>query len=156
MFLDANATANELAEFGQGRYFELLSEYFVIFLIIFIGILVLILIPLIIKFAAKKPSKVELQLAEMENEREKFRLLSKQMLEDELDTATMVLKPKEKEELRNLDLDNSILARKLLYTMNEVEKRTKRLEIGTSGAQLADTLEEIKDREQATFGRQNE
>ena len=146
-------TASGLEAIGKGGLLELINQYFLEFMIIFIGILLLILIPIIVKYLAKKPSKLDIKLAELEREREKLQLLSKRMLIDNLKESAIIPTDREREVLDNIKIDSSILTRKISFQMNEIDARTKRLELGTDTAKLFETLTEVKNHEQKLYGK---
>ncbi len=146
-------TAIGLDAIGEGGVLALIDQYFVLFLIIFIGILLLILLPIILRHRSRKPSKVDLKLAELEREREKLELMSKRMLIEKLRESAITPTDDERAQLERIQLDNTVLSRKIAHTMNEVDQRTKRLELGTDTAKLFETLSQVKEHEQGMFGK---
>jgi hypothetical protein len=79
--------------------------------------------------------------------------MKRAMIED-LRNASVMLSDRERAQLDAIQADTAILSRKVLYSMNEVEDRTKRLELGSNLGRLNLTLGKIKNYENKLFGYQ--
>jgi len=99
-----------------------------------------------------KTSKAHIKLAEAEVDKRKLELIMKRAMIEDLKNASIMLSDSERAQLDAINTDTSILSRKVLYTMNEVEDRTKRLELGSNLGKMNMTLGKIKKYEQRLFG----
>lgn len=99
-----------------------------------------------------KTSKSHIKLAEAEVDKRKLELIMKRAMIEDLKNASVMLSDHERAQLDAINTDTSILSRKVLYTMNEVEDRTKRLELGSNLGKMNFTLGKIKKYEQRLFG----
>lgn len=123
------------------------------FLLIFFTIIVFVLILAILWIInAKIKEKTALALAQYELDKRKLEIAAKKAAVEELRNSAIVLNDKEREILEAIRTDNAILARKLLFKMNEIEERTKRLELGADTYKLLQTLHDIKEYEKRLFG----
>lgn len=123
------------------------------FLLIFFTIIIFILIIAILWIInAKIKEKTALALAQYEIDKRKLEIAAKKAAIEELRNSAIVLNDKEREILEAIRTDNAILARKLLFKMNEIEERTKRLELGADTYKLMQTLQDIKEYERRLFG----
>lgn len=95
--------------------------------------------------------RTRVRLEEIENEKMKMNLLFKKKLKEELEDAGLFLSKKEMNHVQSLRLDNSILSRKILYKMKEMEEKTKRLELGVNRAKLEKKIGEIGEHEKKLF-----
>ncbi len=120
----------------------------VLILIIFFILVVFLVIHLILR---RKNRKTRLKMAELENESIKMNMMFKKILREELDDARLFLKDHELKHIDSLHLDNSILSRKILYKMKEMEEKTKRLDLGVNKARLENKIEEIGEHERKVF-----
>ncbi|WP_455392782.1 hypothetical protein [[Eubacterium] cellulosolvens] len=116
-------------------------------------ILIIIIIGIIAWATVKvKTSKTQIKLAEAEVDKKKLELIMKRAMIEDLKNASVMLSDRERAQLAAIQADTAILSRKVLYTMNEVEDRTKRLELGSNLGKLNMTLGKIKKYEQNLFG----
>jgi hypothetical protein len=99
-----------------------------------------------------KTSKTRIKLAEAEVDRTKLELIMKRAMIEDLRNASVMLTDHERTQLDALKADTAILSRKVLFTMNEVEDRTQRLELGSNLGKLNMTLGNIKNYEHKLFG----
>jgi hypothetical protein len=118
-----------------------------ILLIIIIGIIAWVIVKV-------KTSKTQIKLAEADIDRKKLELVMKRAMIEDLRNASVMLSDRERAQLDAIQADTSILSRKVLYSMNEVEDRTKRLELGSNLGRLNLTLGKIKNYENKLFGNQ--
>lgn len=100
-----------------------------------------------------KAGKWALKQAEMDLERKKLELMAKRMLIDELKENARVPSDTEREKIDGVKLDSSILTKKILHTMEEMDGRAKRLELGADTAKLLRTMGEIREQERKLFGK---
>lgn len=116
-------------------------------------LLVFILISYVIIQAIirKNTIKTRIRLEEIENEKIKMNMLFKKKLREELQDAGLFLTKEEMEHVDSIKLDNSILSRKILYKMSEMDQKTKRLELGVNKAKLEGKLDEIGEHEKKLF-----
>lgn len=123
-------------------------------IVIFSGILLIFLllsygmIHLIIR---RKNRKAQLKLKELENQKIKMDMMFKKQLKEDLNEAQLFLTDEEVEHIESLKIDNSILSRKILYKMSEMEEKTKRLDLGVNRARLDNKLKEIGEHEKKVF-----
>jgi len=75
------------------------------------------------------------------------------MLIDDLKTSARVPTDVERGKIDAISLDSSILTKKILHTMEEMDGRAQRLELGTDTAKLLKTLSEIRAQERKLFGK---
>ena len=94
-----------------------------------------------------------IKMAELDLERKKLELMAKRMMIDDLKTSARVPTDGERLKIDAISLDSSILTKKILHTMEEMDGRAKRLELGTDTAKLLKTLSEIRAQERKLFGK---
>lgn len=114
-------------------------------------ILFLIIISSISKLRSRKGT---IKMAELDLERKKLELMAKRMLIDDLKTSARAPTDNEREKIDAINLDSSILTKKILHTMGEMDGRTKRLELGADTAKLLRTMGEIREQERKLFGKE--
>lgn len=114
-----------------------------------------ILLLLIVLWARSKirSGKGAVKIAELDLERKKLELMAKRMLIDELKENARIPTDNERTKIDAINLDSSILTKKILHTMEEMDGRAKRLELGTDTAKLLKTLSEIRAQERKLFGK---
>ncbi len=118
------------------------------------GIALLALVFIIISSVSKIRSRGStIKMAELDLERKKLELMAKRMLIDDLKTSARFPTDVEREKLDSVILDSVILTKKILHTMEEMDGRAKRLELGTDTAKLLKTLSEIRAQERKLFGK---
>ncbi len=120
-------------------------------------ILIMIVIVVIIYFISTLvrsyiESKNSVKMAELAMQNEKLDMVKKQTVLRELSDAAIVLTDSEKDRLRAINDDISVLSRKNISLMNEVESRTSRLERGTDMAMMKSQIEKISEQENKLFG----
>jgi len=121
--------------------------------LLIILILIIIIIGIIGWVIVKvKTAKTHIKLAEAEVDKRKLELIMKRVMIEDLKNASVMLSDRERAQLDAINTDTAILSRKVLYTMNEVEDRTKRLELGSNLGKMNMTLGKIKKYEQRLFG----
>lgn len=99
----------------------------------------------------RRTERTRLRLEELDNEKIKMGMLFKKQLREELKNAGLFLSKDEMDHLHSLKLDNSILSRKILYKMSEMDEKTKRIELGVNKAKLQNKLDEIAEHEKYLF-----
>ena len=116
----------------------------------------LVLFVLIILWARSKikSRRTVVRMVELDIERKKLELMAKRMLIDELKENARIPTDNEREAIDAIDLDSSILTKKVLHTMEEMDGRAKRLELGADTAKLLRTLGEIREQEKELFGKE--
>jgi hypothetical protein len=119
---------------------------FFILIIILVGIIGWVIVRV-------KTSNARIRLAEVEIDKKKLDLMMKRVLIEDLKNASVILNDKERTKLDSIQLDNAILSRKSIFLMNEVENRTKRLELGSNLGKLNMSLGKIKQYESKLFGK---
>jgi len=122
--------------------------YFLVLLILIIVIIGIIAWAIV----RVKTSATQIKLAEAEVDRKKLELIMKRAMIEDLRNASVMLSDRERSQLDALKADTAILSRKVLFTMNEVEDRTRRLELGSNLGKLNMTLGGIKNYEHKLFG----
>lgn len=123
--------------------------------ILLLSILIIILIILIIiikKSMGVKSRKWEMQKLELEIEKRKLDMMEKRLYIDSLQEAATVLTDKERKKLDSIKVDTSVLSRRTLSLMSEVEERMKRLERAADIGRLSKTLGKIGKYEDEIFG----
>ena len=117
------------------------------------GVFIFVLLTYLIANAIirKGNQKTRVRLEELENEKLKMGMLFKKQLRKELKDAGLFLTNDEMNHVHGLKLDNSILSRKILYKMTEMEEKTKRLELGVNKARLENKLDQIAEHERELF-----
>ena len=101
----------------------------------------------------RKSRRDAVRMAELDLERKKLELMAKRMLIDELKENARVPTDNEREKVDAINLDSSILTKKILHTMEEMDGRAKRLELGADTAKLLRTLGEVREQEKKLFGK---
>lgn len=124
----------------------------------FIYILTLIAILIIVIVVARmitsvKTAGAKVRLAEMTLDRDRLNLMSKRILFNDLKNAAIILKDEEREKIESIRQDNSILSRRSIALMNEIEERMKRLELSTDMAKMFKIMGEIKKKESKLYGK---
>lgn len=131
---------------------EMISENF---LILFYSVLVVMILAIIAKILnTREREKTQRQLADINMKNRKLEMVEKERHINNLKEASTVLSDSEKEKLDKISQDKSILSRRSLYLMNEIEERMQRLERGADNAKLTKTLEDIKNVEDDLFGKE--
>ena len=97
-------------------------------------------------------SKNSVKMAELAMKNEKLEMVKKQTVLRELSDAAIVLTDSEKDRLQAINDDVSVLSRKNISLMNEVESRRSRLERGTDMAMMKSQIEKIREKENKLFG----
>ncbi len=124
------------------------------FLLFFFTIIIFVIVVVVMKVLSTRiKAKTNEALTQYELDKRKLEIASKKAAIEELENSTMVLKDEERDVLESINRDNSILSRKLLFKMNEVEKRTKRLELGAGTHKMGRTLRDINNYEEKLFGK---
>ncbi len=115
-------------------------------------IVLLIIIVVIARTITKaKSSKTAAKMAELGIDSKKLEILSKRAYLDGLKNASVVLTDEERKKMDSIRVDNAVLSRKTIASMNEVEERTSRLERGADLSRLSRTLDKIKRYEKNMF-----
>jgi hypothetical protein len=125
---------------------DLFIIIFLILIIIIIGIIGWVIVRV-------KTSSARVRLSEADIDKKKLDLMMKRVLIEDLKNSSIMLNDSERTKLESIQVDNAILSRKVLYSMNEVENRTKRLELGTNLGKLNMSLGKIKQYEGKLFGK---
>ena len=126
-----------------------LDDFYLLLLLILIMAIIGIIAWVIVEV---KNAKANIKLAEAEVDKRKLELIMKRVMIEDLKNASVMLSDRERAQLDAINTDTAILSRKVLYTMNEVEDRTKRLELGSNLGKMNMTLGKIKKYEQRLFG----
>ncbi len=126
-----------------------IDDMFLILLLVLFILLIGIIAWVIVEV---KTSKTKIKLAEAEIDKKKLELVMKRAMIEDLRNASVMLSDGERRQLDAIQTDTAILSRKVLFTMNEVEDRTKRLELGSNLGKLNMTLGRIKKYEHRLFG----
>lgn len=124
----------------------------------FIYILTLIALLIMVIVVARMITRVKtagakVRLAEMTLDRDRLDLMSKRILFNDLKNAAIILRDEEREKIESVRQDNSILSRRSIALMNEIEERTKRLELSTDMAKMFKIMGEIKKKETKLYGK---
>ncbi|UCH88700.1 MAG: hypothetical protein JSV49_10680 [Thermoplasmata archaeon] len=125
------------------------ESMYILILLILIIILVGIIGWVIVRV---KTSTAKIRLAEADIDKKKLELMMKRVLIEDLKNASVILNDKERIKLDSIQTDNAILSRKTIFLMNEVENRTKRLELGSNLGKLNMSLGKIRQYESKLFG----
>ena len=126
----------------------------VMFWILIGGSLVLFVLIILWARSKIKSRRTAVRMTELDIERKKLELMAKRMLIDELKENARIPTDNERETIDAIDLDRSILTKKILHTMEEMDGRAKRLELGADTAKLLRTLGEIREQENELFGKE--
>jgi len=122
--------------------------------VILLGIIsiFLLIVFLIVQAIIKRSTvKTRIKLEELDNEKTKMNMLFKKKLREELKDSGLFLTKDEMKHIDSLEIDNSILSRKILYKMREMDEKTKRLDLGATKGTLQKKLDEIAEREKYLF-----
>ncbi len=123
------------------------------FLLLFFAIIIFILVLVVLRVVnARIKQKALLNQANYDLEKMKMELQAKKAAIQELKNSAIMMSDKERETLERIQRDNAILQRKMLHKMNEIDERTKRLELGTDTFKLTKTLRDIRGYEDRLFG----
>ncbi|MDG6225417.1 MAG: hypothetical protein QCI82_07880 [Candidatus Thermoplasmatota archaeon] len=128
---------------------EVISENFILLLLSVIGFILLLLLLQVLK-AWVKGRNLKIK-AQYEMDMAKLEIAKKKAFMEELRNSTVVLNNSERQRLESIRTDNSILTRKLISDMNEIEERIKRLEIGSDTVRTSQILGMIKRHEGKLF-----
>ncbi len=99
----------------------------------------------------KNTIRTQIRLEEIENEKMKMNMLFKKKMQEELKDAGLFLTKEEMDHVDSIKLDNSILSRKILYKMTEMEHKSKRLELGVKKDRFDKKLEMVGEYEKILF-----
>jgi len=123
-------------------------------MIILILIAVVIIVYLLTHAAVKiKGLSLQSKSAQIELEHKKIDAIANKQRLENLREAAAMLTDSEREKIDGIKADKSILARRTIALMSEIEERVARLESGTENAQLGKTLGEIINHEKKLFRR---
>jgi len=123
---------------------SLSTHAYEIFVVIAVVVIIYFVSTLIRTYIDNKHS---VKMAEFTIKGEKLDMVKKQTKLRELSDAAIVLNDSEKEKLDAINDDVSVLSRKNISLMNEVESRTSRLERGTDMAMMKKQIEKIREQE---------
>jgi flagellar basal body-associated protein FliL len=122
------------------------------FVLIVVLVTLIILVIAIARTIVKvKSSKQAARLAEIGLDSKKLEILSKKAYFEGLRTASVILSDEERERVETIKADSAVLSRRSVALMNEVEERTRRLELGQDMARLTSTLDKVKKYERGLF-----
>jgi len=124
----------------------------------FVYILTLIALLIMVIVVARMITRVKtagakVRLAEMTLDRDRLDLMSKRILFNDLKNAAIIITDEEREKIESVRQDNSILSRRSIALMNEIEERMKRLELSTDMAKMFKIMGEIKKKESKLYGK---
>jgi hypothetical protein len=124
------------------------------FLLLFFSIILFIIFIMVLRVINSWLSiKKARTVAEFEIDLAKLEIAKKKAVMDELRNSSVVLNDREREKLEKIRTDSSILSRKLIFDMNEMEERTRRLELGTDSFNVKNMLLDVKGYERRLFGK---
>lgn len=137
---------------------DLGSLFLEVFTSNFIYILTLIALLIMVIVVARMITRVKtagakVRLAEMTLDRDRLDLMSKRILFNDLKNAAIIITDEEREKIESVRQDNSILSRRSIALMNEIEERMKRLELSTDMAKMFKIMGEIKKKETKLYGK---
>jgi hypothetical protein len=122
------------------------------FLLIFGLIMVAIIIGVLSKtFVTWKRMSNDTRFAQMDLERKKLDAITEKQKREELREAAVLLTDKERDRIESIRVDRSVLSRRSIALMNEVEERIGRLERGTENAKLYQLLGDVSSQEHKLF-----
>lgn len=126
-----------------------IDDLYLLIILVLIIIIMAIIAWVIVKV---KTSSAQIKLAEAEIDKKKLEMMMKRVMIEDLKNASVMLNDKERKRLDNIKVDTAILSRKVLFLMNEVEERTRRLELGSTTGKLNMSLGKIGNYERKLFG----
>jgi len=130
---------------------DLLVENFYVLLVL---IAIIIVIYLITRTAVNlKSMGLKSKFAQIELEHKKIDTIANKQKMENLREAAAMLTDGEREKIDTIKADTSILSRRTIALMSEIEERVARLERGTENAQLGKTINEIIKNEKNLFRR---
>lgn len=130
---------------------DLLVENFYVLIVL---IAVIIVIYLITRAAVNlKSMGLKSKFAQIELEHKKIDTIANKQKIENLREAAAMLTDGEREKIDTIKADTSILSRRTIALMSEIEERVARLERGTENAQLGNTINEIIKNEKKLFKR---
>lgn len=130
---------------------DLLVENFYVLLVL---IAIIIVIYLITRTAVNlKSMGLKSKFAQIELEHKKIDTIANKQKIENLREAAAMLTDGEREKIDSIKADTSILSRRTIALMSEIEERVARLERGTENAQLGNTINEIIKNEKKLFKR---
>jgi len=124
------------------------DNFLLIFLSILFSIVLIILLRVLMVYLEGRRLKIK---AQYEMDMVKLEIARKKALMEELRNSTVVLTDRERQRLEAVKVDNSILTRKLIADMNEIEERIKRSELGSDSVRTSQILGLIKSYENRLF-----
>ncbi len=128
---------------------EMLRDNFLLLFLIIIGfIIVIFLFRVLMIYFGGQNLKIK---AQYEMDMVKLEIARKKAFMEELRNSTVVLNDSERQRLEAVRTDNSVLTRKLIADMNEIEERIKRLEVGSDSVRTSQMLGLIKQHEGKLF-----
>ena len=130
---------------------DILVENFYILIVL---IAILIIIYLITRTAVSlKSMGLKSKFAQIELEHKKIDTIANKQKMENIREAAAMLTDGEREKIDSIKADTSILSRRTIALMGEIEERVARLERGTENAQLGKTINEIIQNEKKLFRR---
>jgi biopolymer transport protein ExbB/TolQ len=136
-------------EFYMSSVADVITDNFLlIFLSLLFSIVIIILLRVLMVYLEGRRLKIK---AQYEMDMVKLEIARKKALMEELRNSTVVLTDRERQRLEAVKVDNSILTRKLIADMNEIEERIKRSELGSDSVRTSQILGLIKSYENRLF-----
>ena len=124
------------------------------FIVIFFTVVLLIVLLAILRVVDSWISERKTRtVAQFETDMAKLEIAKRKAVMEELRNSAVVLNDDERAKLESIRTDSSILTRKLIFDMNEMEERTRRLELGADTFNMQKMLGDVKGYERRLFGR---
>jgi hypothetical protein len=121
-----------------------------IFLLLVFLIALLAILRVVNSWISEKKART---IAQFETDMAKLEIAKRKAVMEELRNSAVVLNDDERAKLESIRTDSSILTRKLIFDMNEMEERTRRLELGADTFNMQKMLGDVKGYEHRLFGR---
>ena len=125
---------------------EILLLLILFIITVILGIIGMVLIKV-------KTSGMQIKLAESAVDKKKLEYMMKRALIEDLKSASVMLSDSERTKLEKIKVDQAVLSRKVLFLMNELEERTKRLELGSDYGKLNLSIGKVNKYERKLFGK---
>jgi hypothetical protein len=124
------------------------ANFFALLVVVAVVLVVSAVVRAVIKV---KTSTTATKMAQLNIDEKKLEMVSRRMYLEDLKNASLVLTDEERSLLDSIRADNAVLSRKVLAKMNEIDERTRRVELGADIMKLSRTLDKIKRYERSLF-----
>jgi len=135
------STGSEISDSISGN----LTLVLIVIVLVIVAVAVLRAVDVIDRY------RMRVKLDELETKKEKLKQFARTQKRKALKDALMALNPEERKHIYSIWEDNSVVSRKALFGLNELEERTRRAERGSEVLWTKKRISELKETEKKLF-----